>query len=720
MKKKTQKKRRIKQKTTEKERNTEKGESERPQPEFLTKEERERKNVKKAQEKRPTTPHHHQKFSAARHEREKKETSFHHHHHHHHHQTEEYRERERESVEARSSPSSSSSSSVKRSETRPLCAGFCLSRRYRFERVRFYYIYSIVYSRSSERKSLDMITMMKERNPMRMMQQKEEGEVEEEDQEDEKKTKTKKNEQREEIYEEKKLLVCYTREDVSKSSFFLIIVDGLVLNVEHFSHPGGNKALEQYKGKDATNAFRKEVAHGQNAEKMLNKLIVGKIVGDYDDDALLLKTPLSPLSPKTRMENTRRNFRRKGRRMKGGEDVVSNNENTNWSSSSDSYNHHHQYERRNRSVSASSEEGTSSSSSMLNLGEGGENVRGSSSEDLCLERLSDGDGSEIGVVGGGLNACASFEDVNTAVYNSAGAARPSVVVVVSDDDDDDKEDKKNGVDEYGINFNKPLLQQVPFLKEKYFEWTHIPEPSRADGTQQRFFEADWMEALSVTAWYVVLLIWLPVVVWNVIKGAEQSSERAFSCVSQLAAFGFGLFAWGFKEYAMHRFLFHKEPPANSPFFITFHFLFHGCHHKHPMDALRLVFPPVLAGPIAFGFYSFYSLLCGSALAKLVIAGSLTGYVAYDMTHYACHHLASAASESAATTNINNKENIFTRYARRVKRRHMTHHYESPDLIFGISQSTWDVVFGTSSSSSSSAAEAVANNDMMNRLNKKDR
>ena len=158
-------------------------------------------------------------------------------------------------------------------------------------------------------------------------------------------------------YEEKKLLVCYTREDVSKSSFFLIIVDGLVLNVEHFSHPGGNKALEQYKGKDATNAFRKEVAHGQNAEKMLNKLIVGKIVCD-DDDALLLKTPLSRRfrRRKTRMENTRRNFRRKGRRMKGGEDVVSNNENTNWSSSCDSYNHHHHYERRNRSVSASSEE----------------------------------------------------------------------------------------------------------------------------------------------------------------------------------------------------------------------------------------------------------------------------------------------------------------------------------------------------------------------------
>ena len=308
--------------------------------------------------------------------------------------------------------------------------------------------------------------------------------------------------------------------------------------------------------------------------------------------------------------------------------------------------------------------------------------------------MSDGSETCLAAVGG-LSACASFEDVNT-----AAATR------------DEKRDE-NDVDEYGINFNKPLLQQVPLLKEKYFEWTHIPEPSRADGTQQRFFEADWMEALTVTAWYVVLLIWLPVIVWTVWRGARDCSESSFSQLSQLAAFSFGIFAWGFKEYAMHRFLFHKEPPADSPFFITFHFLFHGCHHKHPMDALRLVFPPVLAIPIAFGFYSFYSLLCGAALAKLVIAGSLTGYVAYDMTHYACHHLATAAALATTTTttitttttetssekedqeqNNNNSENIFTRYARRVKRRHMTHHYESPDLIFGISQSTWDVVFRT--------------------------
>jgi len=443
-------------------------------------------------------------------------------------------------------------------------------------------------------------------------------------------------------------------------TLFLIIVDGVVLNVQDFSHPGGQDALEKYRGKDATSAFRKESAHGRNAAKMLNKYVVGWIVEDAKDDL---------------NNNTRRIDE---------EDVVSNA-----SSSSSSWT----YRRRNRSNSESSEEDVPR---MVYLE--GENVRReSSSEDL--ERLSDGDGSETNAAVG-LNACASFEDVT---------GLPLLAARRNDADDElDDYDNENKIDEYGINFNKPLLRQVPFLKEKYFEWTHIPEPSRADGTQQRFFQADWMEALSMTAWYVVLLIWLPVIIASALKGVEESAEKSFSRVSQLVAFCFGLFAWGFKEYAMHRFVFHKEPPADSPFFITLHFLFHGCHHKHPMDALRLVFPPVLAIPIAFGFYSFYSLLCGQALAKIVIAGTLTGYVSYDMTHYACHHLASATASGAAPYSSSKEkegegENIFTRYARGVKRRHMMHHYESPDLVFGISQSIWDDVFGTSLVASASAA-----------------
>lgn len=45
---------------------------------------------------------------------------------------------------------------------------------------------------------------------------------------------------------------------------------------------------------------------------------------------------------------------------------------------------------------------------------------------------------------------------------------------------------------------------------------------------------------------------------------------------------------------------------------TAHYLLHGCHHKHPMDGLRLVFPPaataILCIPVLLLFFnSFCSL-----------------------------------------------------------------------------------------------------------------
>lgn len=42
--------------------------------------------------------------------------------------------------------------------------------------------------------------------------------------------------------------------------------------------------------------------------------------------------------------------------------------------------------------------------------------------------------------------------------------------------------------------------------------------------------------------------------------------------------------------------------------ITVHFLFHGCHHKYPLDATRLVFPPVPAAAVAGGISAVLQLL----------------------------------------------------------------------------------------------------------------
>ena len=60
------------------------------------------------------------------------------------------------------------------------------------------------------------------------------------------------------------------------------------------------------------------------------------------------------------------------------------------------------------------------------------------------------------------------------------------------------------------------------------------------------------------------------------------------------------------EYSIHRWAFHAEP--RSWWGITLHFALHGCHHKFPMDALRLVFPPAPALLLAGGIYGSLRLL----------------------------------------------------------------------------------------------------------------
>ncbi len=53
---------------------------------------------------------------------------------------------------------------------------------------------------------------------------------------------------------------------------------------------------------------------------------------------------------------------------------------------------------------------------------------------------------------------------------------------------------------------------------------------------------------------------------------------------------------GRARYCVHRFLFHARP--RGYWAVTLHFGVHGCHHKFPADAARLVFPPLPAALVA--------------------------------------------------------------------------------------------------------------------------
>ncbi|PKA61953.1 Fatty acid 2-hydroxylase 2 [Apostasia shenzhenica] len=136
--------------------------------------------------------------------------------------------------------------------------------------------------------------------------------------------------------------------------------------------------------------------------------------------------------------------------------------------------------------------------------------------------------------------------------------------------------------EFIVDLNKPLAFQVGHLGKAYQEWVHQPIFSKAG---PRIFENDFFESLTRIVWWYIPTIWLPVVCWT----ATMSIRRGQSLPTVALLVIAGISAWTLIEYIFHRFLFHIK--TESYWANTAHYLIHGYHHKHPMDKLRLVFPP---------------------------------------------------------------------------------------------------------------------------------
>jgi sterol desaturase/sphingolipid hydroxylase (fatty acid hydroxylase superfamily) len=112
------------------------------------------------------------------------------------------------------------------------------------------------------------------------------------------------------------------------------------------------------------------------------------------------------------------------------------------------------------------------------------------------------------------------------------------------------------------------------------------------------------------------------------------------------------------------------------------YLFHGVHHHQPQCKTRLVMPPLVSVPLATGFWFLFKSVIGVALGATAwvhpaFGGFVMGYIGYDLIHYATHHLPMDWGPMKT-----------------LKRNHMMHHFKTPDLRYGVSSPTWDVVFGT--------------------------
>jgi sterol desaturase/sphingolipid hydroxylase (fatty acid hydroxylase superfamily) len=206
-------------------------------------------------------------------------------------------------------------------------------------------------------------------------------------------------------------------------------------------------------------------------------------------------------------------------------------------------------------------------------------------------------------------------------------------------------------------------------------------PINHDKTPIRVFKSDFLEAFTHVHWVSVPLLWVPVVLACLalaIAGAVTTSGETAWHIP--IAFCVGLVAWTLAEYNVHRFVFHLRPRA--PWQERMVYLAHGIHHHQPHCKTRLVLPPAVSVPMAAIFYGFFYLVIAVLLGAEpwllpVFAGFLTGYIVYDLIHYATHHAP-----------------VRSRVWKYLKRHHMYHHFKTPNGRFGVSSPLWDYVYGT--------------------------
>eukprot|EP00884_Botryococcus_braunii_P017448 jgi/Botrbrau1/4387/Bobra.105_2s0033.1 len=220
-----------------------------------------------------------------------------------------------------------------------------------------------------------------------------------------------------------------------------------------------------------------------------------------------------------------------------------------------------------------------------------------------------------------------------------------------------------------LKSGEPILSQVGLLGEHYTRWVHRPVSG-----QPRFFRSGVMECLSKVRWWIVPLVWGPILAGIILQCLIARQART---MAMAATFASGILLWQLMEYSIHRFLFHIEP--RSQVAITLHFALHGCHHKYPWDKERLVFPPIPAALVAAVVYCVTQALLPKGLALPMFAGILAGYLAYDCIHYAIHH--------GGLPRIP--------YLMELRQAHLSHHFHDSTSGYGISSTLYDIFLGTS-------------------------
>ena len=153
-------------------------------------------------------------------------------------------------------------------------------------------------------------------------------------------------------------------------------------------------------------------------------------------------------------------------------------------------------------------------------------------------------------------------------------------------------------------------------------------------------------------------------------------HEALSLSVSLLLLASGLLSWGLIEYGLHRFVFHYD--ARSEIGRKIVYAAHLSHHENPDSSDQIFASLLISAPVATAYLLLAWFTTGSLRAvAYLFTGLVMGYFYYEWLHFRSHHARA-------------KLRLF----RYLKKYHLLHHHQTPELRFGVSSPLFDIIFGT--------------------------
>ena len=152
--------------------------------------------------------------------------------------------------------------------------------------------------------------------------------------------------------------------------------------------------------------------------------------------------------------------------------------------------------------------------------------------------------------------------------------------------------------------------------------------------------------------------------------------EALSLSASLLLLAAGILSWGLLEYVLHRFVFHYDAQSESGKKLVY--AAHLSHHDDPHATDRIFSRLIISAPVATVYLLLARIATGSwRAASFLFTGLVLGYFYYESLHFRAHHRRSRL-----------------RLFRYLRKYHLLHHYQTPELRFGVSSPLFDIIFGT--------------------------